>query len=122
MLLFRMMLRMQSMSATALLQEITAKVLHSCRAEHLLHAYNQFLTQKSEQATLAAVRIGESRHAFNTILCIVCVAFLLRTFESPARNTGIGQTLYRTSRWYEWKIDEHKDISCPQRARYVRSY
>lgn len=103
------------MSATALLQEITAKVLHSCRAEHLLHAYNQFLTQKSEQATLAAVRIGESRHAFNTILCIVCVAFLLRTFESPARNTGIGQTLYR-------KIDEHKDISCPQRARYVRSY
>ena len=103
------------MPAIALLQEITAKVFHSCRAEHL-HTYNQFLTQKSEQATLAAVRIGESRHAFNTILCIVCVAFLLRTFESrAARNTGIGQTLYR-------KIDEHKDISCPQRARYVRSY
>lgn len=99
------------MPAIALLQEITAKVFHSCRAEHL-HTYNQFLTQKSEQATLAAVRIGESRHAFNTKLCIVCVAFLLRTFESrAARNTGIGQTLYRTSRWHEWKIDEHKDIS-----------
>ena len=110
------------MPAIALLQEITAKVFHSCRAEHL-HTYNQFLTQKSEQATLAAVRIGESRHAFNTILCIG-----VWLFGSEHSRAGQLETLASARPCIARRGGTNgrsmniKTFPCPQRARYVRSY